>query len=379
MATQEPIASDEKEGEEKSRALTEMNAPMMPVDVQDGDEEEVEKSGKGAPGGENSEEKSAFTVVQGSHSRPPRVLLACGDGSVALVEPSRSLEKCHEMGSVPQSFDGHGSENVLSIVGDSESNMALSGAAGGGKMRLWNLKAQKCTEHLEGGGETHECRGIAANFSLNRALCSAGSSGAIKLWDLKSKKCLKILHAGSPVMGVAADFELQRAISVGKLGIIEVWDLNKDAATSKLVSKALIGDVLSVSADFKANRAVTACNTGIVQVWDLECAQCLGSMKVIGHGEVRHSINSISADFNSHRAISGASDHDLTFWDLTALRSTVTLVGHNSGVTSVAADFGSMTVASGSSDHLMKVWDMLTMRCMHTFKATGGVNAVCLV
>ena len=291
-----------------------------------------------------------------------------------------------------RTLQGH-TGRVTSVVVSTDGRIALS-AGSEGTVRVWELATGRCLHVLQGDHAdmmlrvTDQATGraaptlqtpddrittVAVSADGRRAL-SGGRDGKIQLWDLSTGRCLHTLWRGNRgfVNSISVSADGRVAVSSGYQAPVRVWDLETGRCLRTLEGHTRFVRTVAVTPDGRL--AVTGGDDRTVRVWQVATGQCLHILD--GHSA---EVVALSVSADSRLALSSGPDATLRVWDLATGRCQHTLEGHTDWVGSHAISADSRFAVSGSDDRTVRVWELATGRCLHTLRGhPAGVESVSL-
>ena len=256
-------------------------------------------------------------------------------------------------------------------------------------VKVWDALTGQETLTLK--GHTGRVHSVALSRD-GRQVVSGSEDNTVKVWDaLTGKETFTLKEHTANVTSVAFSADGKRIVSGSEDKTVKVWD----ALTGQeiLTCKGHTGGVRSVAFSADGKRIVSGSenpadseNRGdTVKVWNALTGQEIFSLK--GH---TGNVNSVAFSADGKRIVSGSGesndllippsgDDTVKVWDALTGQVTLTLKGHNFGVTSVAMTADGKRIISGSWDGTVKVWDALTGQELFTLDGhTKEVHCVAL-
>jgi WD40 repeat protein/tRNA A-37 threonylcarbamoyl transferase component Bud32 len=199
-----------------------------------------------------------------------------------------------------------------------------------------------------------------------RYLASADQEGTVKVWDARTGREFHNLkgHARG-VHSVAFSPDGQRLAGGGGerasefpkkagSGEVKVWDVQTGR---ELLSLKLDPWMVSCVAFSDDGRRLAAATAGAITIWNAQTGRQVLSL------ESENSSSSVAFSPDGRRLASDgwSSEGDknlIIILDAQTGRRSLTLPGHEGGVTSVAFNLDGRRLASSGSDHTVKVWDL---------------------
>ena len=184
--------------------------------------------------------------------------------------------------------------------------VALSGEMRDPRMRLWDIKAERCLQLFA--GHRDGIYDVALDRTQQRAL-SGSRDTTVRLWDLKSGRCLRVLEGHTyHVHSVAWSADGSRALSSSQ--DIRLWDL--ETGQCLRIFRGHTEVIRSVAWSADQRRALSASHDGTARVWDVESGTCLRVLE-------GHSVGLVKAAWSSsgRRVFSCDWNGGIRTWDLT--------------------------------------------------------------
>jgi len=169
----------------------------------------------------------AWTLAD-AHSDTVFGLRFSADGNALASSAADRLAKVFHTadGSEQQSFEGH-THHVLD-VGWRATGKQLVTAGADGRIKIWSLETGQPIRTIEGfvGGTDHEVTSLAVRGITAEVLTSAGD-GRLRIHNMDDGKLLRTLDTGDgTTYGVATDALGKWAITGGRRGTLQLWDLD---------------------------------------------------------------------------------------------------------------------------------------------------------
>jgi WD40 repeat protein len=234
-----------------------------------------------------------------------------------------------------------------------------------GTVKLWDLSTAQAVRTLR--GHTGTVIGVAVNFDGSR-LASVARDQSVRIWDVADGREIHCFKATVEWYGVVAfSPEGDRLALISKDPGVRTWNTTTGDETKTLHRDFEGLGVLCVTFSPDGTQLALGDMNNRVRLWDATTGRPIGR-PFEGHTGWVYSL----AFLDGGRLASASNDRTVKIWDLKSGRATLTLKGHNLGVTALAYRPKDQRLATGSYDQTVQLWDSTTGENLATFRGHAG-------
>jgi len=327
----------------------------------------------------NLDNANSFNSTQPATEMPPSAVKTIGTHSAAVLSVAvagqistgqTSIVASGSYDNIVKLWDTTGKTGVRSLAHDGAVNdlvftsdgAQLVAGTDAGNIKIWTLASGEPATTIA--AELGRVNAVAVDEGSG-VIAGGGSNGSLKLWRLAADQSLPaqpvvLSDAGAQINSlVFHPTDSNLLISANQKGVVQVWNIEKNAPTLSLKD----GDQQIVSVDISHDGQYIAAGSydQTVRVWHAETGELVQSIKA--HESV---VANVAFGPVSSLLASGSYDESIKLWDWANEQLLCSLNGSAGFVYDMAFADGGNTLVSGGYDGTVESWDLKT-------------NALCLV